>query len=179
MQVLYGLVPHLVPEPLASGTYAANPSIHFYISEFIKLTDEVPDTSFMAALADLHAKAVSPTGKYGFPIPTAQRTLPQYIEWTDSWEEFFANSLKRVFEYEEKKHGPDKELKALERTVLQKVVPRLLRPLETGGRRIQPRLIHGDIWDGNVATRAADDSPVIFDASCIYAHNEGMHDSRL
>jgi protein-ribulosamine 3-kinase len=173
MRELYDFVPHLVPKPIAHGTYAANPNIHFFISEFLEMTDEVPDPSFMASLADLHARAISPNNKYGFSIPTFQRALPQYTEWADSWEEFFSNSLKRVFEFEEKTHGSDKELKALERAILQKVVPRLLRPLETGGRTIQPSLIHGDIWDGNVSTKVADDSPVVFDGSCIYAHNEG------
>lgn len=173
MKTLYDMVPHLVPKPIAYGTYAASPNIHFFVSEFIEMTDDVPDPSFMASLADLHARTISPNNKYGFSIPTFQRGIPQYTEWTDSWEEFFANSLKRVFELEEKTHGPDKELKALERAILQKVVPRLLRPLETGGRTIKPCLIHGDIWDGNVSTKVADDSPVLFDASCSYAHNEG------
>jgi fructosamine-3-kinase len=67
----------------------------------------------MASLADLHARAISPNNKYGFSIPTFQRALPQYTEWADSREEFFSNSLKRVFEFEEKTHGSDKELKAL------------------------------------------------------------------
>lgn len=172
MKALHGVMEDLVPKPIAHGTYAANPNIHFFVSEFIEMTDDVPDTSLMASLADLHSRAISPNGKYGFSIQTVQRTVPQYTAWTDSWEEFFANSLKRVFEFEEKTHGPDKELKTLERAILQKVVPRLLRPLETGGRSIKPRLIHGDIWDGNASTRVADDSPVLFDASCVYAHSE-------
>ena len=73
---------------------------------------------------------------------------------------------------EEKSQGPDEEMQQLCDKVLTKVVPRLLRPLETGGRSIQPRLVHGDIWDGNVSTSTETDSPVIFDATCIYGHNE-------
>jgi protein-ribulosamine 3-kinase len=173
MKTLHDIVPHLTPKPVACGTYAANPNIHFFVSEFVEMTDDVPDPSFMVSLADLHMGGFSPKNKYGFSIPTFQRAMPQYTEWTDSWEEFFANSIKRVFEFEERTHGPDAELQKLEKAILEKVVPRLLRPLETGGRSIQPRLVHGDIWDGNVSTKAEDNSPVIFDASCIYAHNEG------
>jgi protein-ribulosamine 3-kinase len=173
MRTLYEIVPHLLPKPISHGTYAANPNIHFVVSEFVEMTDDVPDPSFMASLADLHARTVSPNNKYGFSIPTYQRAMPQYTEWTESWEDFFTNSLRHVFEFEEKTHGLDRELKVLERAILQKVVPRLLRPLETGGRTIRPRLIHGDVWDGNVSTKVADDSPILFDASCIYAHNEG------
>ena len=174
MKTLYDVVPDLLPKPIGYGTYAANSNIHFFVSEFVEMTDDVPDTSFMASLADLHSKTSSPNNKYGFSLPAYQRTVLQYTQWTDSWEEFFTKSLKHVFKIEEKVHGQDKEMKILERAIIQKVVPRLLRPLETGGRSIQPRLIHGDIWDGNCSTRATDNSPVIFDASCLYGHNEGM-----
>ncbi len=56
--------------------------------------------------------------------------------------------------------------------ILDKVIPRLLRPLETEGRNIQPRIVHGDMWDGNTSVDATTDKPVIFDASGMYAHNE-------
>jgi protein-ribulosamine 3-kinase len=174
MDTLHEIVPDLTPKPIGWGTYAANHNIHFFVSEFVEMTDDVPDTSFMAYLADLHTRGVSPNNQFGFLVPTFQRAMPQYTTWTDSWEEFFYNSIKRVFEFEEKMHGIDPEVQRLEKEILEKVVPRLLRPLETGGRTIKPRLVHGDIWDGNVSTRAEDSSPVIFDASCIYAHNEGM-----
>lgn len=173
MTKLHDIVPYLTPTPIAWGNYATNPNIHFFLSEFVEMTDDIPEaSSFMAAIADLHTKGLSPNGKYGFPVPTFQRAMPQYTEWTDSWEEFFSNSIKRVFEFEERTHGSDPEIQALEKAILTKVIPRLLRPLETGGRSIQPRLIHGDIWDGNVSTRVENDQPVIYDASCIYAHHE-------
>lgn len=33
-------------------------------------------------------------------------------------------------------------------------------------------LIHGDLWDGNIATDAENGNPVIFDCGAYYAHNE-------
>ena len=44
-----------------------------------------------------------------------------------------------------------------------KVVPRLLRPLEWGEKNIQPCLVHRDIWYGNVAERAGTDEPIMFE----------------
>ena len=76
---------------------------------------------------------------------------------------------------EEKSQGEDPEMQELCKEILTKVVPRLLRPLETGGRQIQPCLVHRDIWDGNVSTDKATNTPVIFDATCIYAHNESTY----
>ena len=63
-------------------------------------------------------------------------------------------------------------MQQLSERLISKVIPRLLRPLETGGRQIQPRLVHGDLWDGNTSTDIATDMPVIFDAASFYAHNE-------
>ena len=175
MKLLHDTLPDLTPMPFAWGTYAADSNIHFFLCAFIHMTNERPNVQKLAkSLANLHMQGLSPNGKYGFSVPTLQGTIPQYTTWTDNWEEFFTNSIKLVMENEEKSQGPDPELQQLCEATLTKVVPRLLRPLETGGRRIQPRLVHGDIWDGNVSTDAATNTPVIFDATCIYAHNESM-----
>ncbi|KAK8030711.1 hypothetical protein PG990_000445 [Apiospora arundinis] len=69
-------------------------------------------------------------------------------------------------------NGPDKELAELRRTVTERIVPRLLRPMESGGRRVVPRLIHGDLWEGNAGTDRATAIPKIFDACSWYARNE-------
>lgn len=52
------------------------------------------------------------------------------------------------------------------------VIPRLLRPLDTGGRQIQPRHIHGDMWADKASTNVDTKLPVIYDGACLYAHNE-------
>ena len=69
-------------------------------------------------------------------------------------------------------HGYNEEMQELFKSIINKVIPRLLRPLETSGRDIQPRIVHEDLWDGNTSTDAATDLPLIFDASSMYAHNE-------
>jgi protein-ribulosamine 3-kinase len=53
-----------------------------------------------------------------------------------------------------------------------KVIPRLLRPLESEGRSVKPSLVHGDFWYGNSGIDVDADEPLIFDACCFYAHNE-------
>ena len=175
MQSLHNVLPYLTPTPIAWGTYAADPNIHFFLCSFVSMNNDLPDANALASsLAELHTKGVSPTGKYGFSVPTLQGTIPQCTEWTDSWEDFFSKSIRLVMDNEEKSQGYDPEMRRLCDAILSKVIPRLLRPLETGGRQIQPRLVHGDIWDGNVVTDSASDTPVIFDATSIYAHNESM-----
>ncbi len=173
MTALHDTLPYLTPVPVAWGTYAADPNIHFFLCGFVEMTDDLPDVQGLAkSLAELHKKGISPNGKYGFSVPTLQGTIPQYTEWTDSWEEFFTKSLKKVMDNELESQGSDDKVERLYGETLSKIVPRLLRPLETGGRSIQPRLVHGDIWDGNVSTDMSTNVPVIYDATCIYAHNE-------
>jgi protein-ribulosamine 3-kinase len=172
MTALHDTLPDNTPRPLAWGTYAIDSDIHFFLSEFVEMTSNPPDVDELAkSLAGLHQK-ISPNGKYGFHVPTLQGTLPQYTEWTDTWEDFFTKSLKQVMDYEIESQGHDDEVERLYNEVLKKVVTGLLRPLDTKGRSIQPCLVHGDIWDGNVSTAKNTNTPIIYDATCIYAHNE-------
>ena len=66
----------------------------------------------------------------------------------------------------------DSESRQLFETVLEKVAPRLLRPLETGGRHIRPCLIHRDLYSGNVSVETATGAPILYGTTCLYAHNE-------
>ena len=68
--------------------------------------------------------------------------------------------------------GARQELEDLMPSLFEKVIPRLLRPLESGGNKIVPSLVHGDLWCGNVAATMAEDAAIIYDPSCFWAHNE-------
>lgn len=173
MTAIHDAVEDLAPVPIAWGAYASVPDTYFFLCSFVDMTDDIPDIeTFPAKVAELHLKGLSPTGKFGFPVQNYQGCLPQVTTWTDTWEECFANNLKGMLAIEEKTQGPSAELKALSEAIFEKVIPRLLRPLETGGRQIQARLVHGDLWDGNCSTAVETDGPVIYDASALYAHNE-------
>ena len=173
MSTLYEAIPAIVPRPIAWGTYEADSDVHFFLCEFVTMTDDIPDVKQLGeALAELHLENISPNGKYGFSVPTYQGTIPQRVDWQNTWEQFFYNLMERILSIEWQSQGPDEEMKELTDAMLTKVIPRLLRPLETGGRKIQPRLLHGDIWDGNTSQSIDTDMPVIYDATCLYAHNE-------
>lgn len=173
MKAMYNTLPEFVPEPIGCGSYASNPDIHFFICELVNMTDEIPEIqAFVRLLAELHTRGISPDGKYGFEVPTYKGTIPQYTKWHDTWEEAFHHSMKWFVYTEEKSQGPDDEMRELCNGLFEKVIPRLLRPLETAGRQIQPRLIHGDLWSGNTSTNIDTNTPVVYDGACLYAHNE-------
>jgi protein-ribulosamine 3-kinase len=166
-------VPDLVPIPIAVGTYATDSDIHFYLASFVDMTDDVPELEQLPAkIAELHSKAVSPNGKFGFSVPTNMGACTQQNAWTSSWEKSFSAAMSTMFNFEQDMHGRNEEMQEMHQIILNKVIPRLLRPLETEGRSIAPRLVHGDLWDGNTSVDATTDQPIIFDASGMYAHNE-------
>ncbi|KAF0642039.1 hypothetical protein FPSE5266_07547 [Fusarium pseudograminearum] len=163
----------IVPRPIACGTYQTTTDTHFFLCEFREMTEDMPDPhKFAALLSTLHQKSVSPTGKFGFHITTYAGNLPQFVTWEDRWETFFAKSMRQALDLEIERKGPSEELETLSRALFEKVIPRLLRPLESDGRTVKPSLVHGDLWYANAGIDVDNDQPLVFDACCFFAHNE-------
>ena len=73
-----------------------------------------------------------------------------------------------MLELEELSQGKhDEEFEELKEKLRINIIPRLLRPLESGGRKVTPCLIHSDLWPGNCMPDADTDEIMIFD-SCAY-----------
>ncbi|KAK0746943.1 Fructosamine/Ketosamine-3-kinase [Schizothecium vesticola] len=173
MKAICSVTPDFAPKPIAAGAYDTLPDTHFFLCEFRDLLDELPEPQeFTTRLAALHQNSKSPTGKFGFHTSTYPGNLPQVTEWEDSWEIFFSKSLKQALDLEIKAKGSDPEMEQLLPIIFDRVVPRLLRPLETDGRSVKPSLVHGDLWYANSGLDAETGGSLIFDACCFYAHNE-------
>jgi protein-ribulosamine 3-kinase len=175
MSALYATSPDFLPKPHAWGSYKSIPDTHFFLCDFHDMVEELPDiTRFTKLVAELHLRSVSlsPNGKYGFHVTTYMGPLPQDNTWTDTWEEFFIRGIKRMLMLERAAQGPSPELDELVPKLYEKVIPRLLRPLEIGSNPIKPALIHGDLWYGNCCTDSSTDRPIVFDACSFWAHNE-------
>jgi fructosamine-3-kinase len=175
MSAMHNILPEFVPRPIACGSYSMIPDTHFFLCEFREMSDDLPDPyKFAALLSKLHQKSISPTGKFGFHITTYAGNLPQYVVWEDSWEVFFTKSMRQALDLEIQKKGPSEELEVLSCVLFEKVIPRLLRPLESDGRKVKPSLVHGDLWYANSGIDLNSDQPLVFDACCFFAHNECM-----
>ncbi|KAI0123278.1 Fructosamine kinase-domain-containing protein [Xylariales sp. AK1849] len=173
MKALYEVMPELVPKPVGTGHYARDPDKWFFLCAFHEMVDDVPDVEeFSTMVAEMHKRGASPDGKFGFPVATYGGRLPMIYPVSDTWEELFTRVMVATFDVEEETQGPDEDLKMLRQGIMENVIPRLLRPLETGGRTLTPRLVHSDLWHGNVGIDIRSNLPVIFDALALYAHNE-------
>ncbi|KAM7187409.1 Fructosamine kinase domain containing protein [Naviculisporaceae sp. PSN 640] len=195
------ICPSLIPDPISYGSYTVSNgqeaevrtdqhSIAFLLTCFREIARQPPlppsintdpTQDFVTCLATLHKSSVSPTGMFGFHTTTCHATLSQMTNtWDPSWSNLFRRQFNQMISHAKAKQASVPSENWPERffpladLVLEKVIPRLLEPLqsEAEGRSIKPSLVHGDLWDENTALDAKNGEPFIFDACSFYAHNE-------
>ncbi|OQE43171.1 hypothetical protein PENCOP_c003G07814 [Penicillium coprophilum] len=127
---------------------------------------------FVAKVAELHSKGISPTGMFGFPVPTVCGIFERTVTWEKSWANCFANQLKRIIDFDKQTNGAWPEFEDACKQIIDVVIPRLLGALQSEGRSIVPALIHGDLWEQNIGVDMATGETIVFDPGCTYAHNE-------
>ncbi|ORY71911.1 Fructosamine/Ketosamine-3-kinase [Pseudomassariella vexata] len=166
-------MPEMVAEPIAWGIYQEEPNTYFFLCRFYEMSEGIPDVSdFPALVAEMHKRGAATSGRFGFPHITYSGRNPQYFPLSKTWEKCFSKGLSGLFDIEEETHGPEEEMRALREGLMTKVIPCLLRPMESEGRNLTPRLVHGDLWDGNASVDVTTGCPMIFDGVLLYAHNE-------
>jgi fructosamine-3-kinase len=176
LKEIYAVSPNIVPKPYAWGNYdGPNSHTYFLLTEFREVGEQPPNpVKFTKRLAEMHKKSQSPTGKFGFHVPTCHAKLQQITSWENSWATLYRKQLAHMIDLDEAKHGEWPEFKVVCQLILEKVIPRLLEPLQSkhNGGGIKPCLVHGDLWDENTATDMTTGEPFVFDAGSFYAHNE-------
>ncbi|KAL7801490.1 Fructosamine kinase domain-containing protein [Trichoderma afarasin] len=171
---IHKIIPEFCPKPIGWGTFKNDTNSHFYICKFYDFIEGVPEPNFFCEqLARLHSSHTSPEGKFGFHCTTYNGNLPQDNTWCDSWEAFFTNGLRHVLKVREDRAGHNLELDELMPALFDKIIPRLLRPLESEGRAVRPSLVHGDLWYGNTGIVDGDtEEGIVYDPASFWAHNE-------
>jgi protein-ribulosamine 3-kinase len=169
ISAIHSILPDFTPRPIGWGTYASNPDCHFFLATFHDMAEELPDIDgFASKVAELHMKSKSPNGKFGFLVTTFSGNGPQDNSWTDTCQEFFTQAVNHMLRLEEEAQGPSEEMRSLGKALVDKVIPRLLRPMG----KVKPCLVHGDLWYGNACRDLRTNTSIIFDACSFYAHNE-------
>ncbi|KAF2661794.1 hypothetical protein K491DRAFT_744943 [Lophiostoma macrostomum CBS 122681] len=169
------VVPRFGPTPRGWGQYIDGcDEVYFYLSDFhnmdlVSPPDPIP---FITKLVQLHQRGTSPTGMFGYPIPTVIGKLQRTVTWEKSWAQSFTHLLSDAIQYDDEVNQPWPEFDIACSEIISVVIPRLLGALQHGKRNITPTLIHGDLWERNVGTDRESGRVVIFDPGSIYAHNE-------
>ncbi|KAI5124811.1 hypothetical protein M0805_005442 [Coniferiporia weirii] len=139
----------------------------YFVSEYKDISHHT--TASMAKLAtrlatELHAYK-SEQG-FGFGVPTFCGATRLENGWFETWEECFDALIGGLQQGLERRNG-NKAFCEKIAVVRKTVIPYLLRPL-----KVNPVLLHGDLWSGNTGVDKNSGEPVIYDPSSFHGHNE-------
>ncbi|KAK8872739.1 vegetative incompatibility protein 4 [Apiospora arundinis] len=173
MLELWRAMPNIVPQPRAHGKCHGMDAACYFVCDYLEIDHRPPDAVKLGAkIAELHRVSKSPTGQFGFHVTPYDGKLPLVADWDPSWVSFYGKLLKGVYQHDISVNGYWKELDDAMELTLNKVIPRLLGPLEEDGRTVKPCLIHGDLWEENIGTELRTGELYIFDSCAYYAHHE-------
>jgi protein-ribulosamine 3-kinase len=174
LKAIHGIMPMFVTEPYCWGAYESDPDSYFIMTQFREIIGQPPEpVAFTKGLARMHGLSKSPTGKFGFHVTTCRAIIEHLTDlWEESWETLYSKQLMYLMKLDREKNGEWPEFHRVCALLLEHVLPRLLRPLQSDGRSIKPCLVHGDLWEENSATDPTTGEPFLFDPCSFYAHNE-------
>jgi fructosamine-3-kinase len=176
-KAMSAIIPDNVANPIGWGHCKDDETKDWYLVPFLELRSRPPSKMhLLEVLQTLHQRSQSPTGKFGFHVAPFNGGAPVVADWADNWEDFWTRDFLKQVAYLQQNRGDDPELAELAARFTEVVIPRLLRPLQTGGRNIKPCLLHGDLWDENVHTVPNTSTqtmkPMLFDPCPLYGHWE-------
>ncbi|KZT30842.1 Ketosamine-3-kinase [Neolentinus lepideus HHB14362 ss-1] len=148
-----------------SSQSCAKPYLLSEYKDLGSLTDKSGQTLAKRLATEMH-QSMSENGKFGFGVLTFCGATRQENGWSDTWEECYDKLIGGLLDGLKRK-GRFTELCTRGEEVRKRVIPHLLRPL-----KIEPVILHGDLWSGNVGTDRETGEPIIFDPSSYYGHNE-------
>ncbi|KAL6569463.1 hypothetical protein OROMI_013977 [Orobanche minor] len=152
-----------VPKPFKVGSLPTGGS--YIIMEFIEFGASRGNQSELGRkLAEMHKAGKSEKG-FGFNVDNTIGSTPQINTWTSDWIEFYGvHRLGYQLKLARQHYGDSLIFEKGERLV------KNMAPLFDGAV-IEPCLLHGDLWSGNISSDK-NGEPVVPDPACYYGHNE-------
>lgn len=148
----------VVPEPISFGT---NANAAYLCMSFIELAEDLDDALLGEAIAELHG----PIGQgFGWDSNNFIGSSVQHNDWSEDWPEFFWSKRlepQLLQMLEANSSFPESALDPLKQSVLSVLQ----------GRNYSASLVHGDLWNGNVAM-TVDGKPCLYDPAVYWGHSE-------
>lgn len=152
----------LVPKPVYYGEIKGHSLL---VLEYLDLVPHTIESQKKLALQLAQLHKTRTTSPFGYDYVNYLGTTPQINQWTSDWVDFFSQyRLHYQLRLIEKQYQDDEVLRRGEEILA--IIPRLFQ-----GIRVQPSLLHGDLWNGNTAA-TVEGEPVVFDPCCYYGHHE-------
>ncbi|PKA47747.1 Protein-ribulosamine 3-kinase, chloroplastic [Apostasia shenzhenica] len=163
LNAMYNTKSVRVPRPFKYGPLPTGGS--FIIMEFIEFGSSRGNQSILGKrLAEMHKAGKSEKG-FGFDVDNTIGSTPQTNSWSSDWIVFYSeHRLGYQLKLALKRFG-DSEIYEKGQQLIKKMQPLFEAAV------IEPCLLHGDLWSGNISTDKNGD-PVILDPACYYGHNE-------
>ncbi|KXN88759.1 Protein-ribulosamine 3-kinase, chloroplastic [Leucoagaricus sp. SymC.cos] len=165
LEAIENAAPGLAPKLISHGRDAGGRP--YFISEYKDLgglSGSAANVLAKRLATELH-QYKSQKG-FGFDVPTFCGATRQKNGWCETWEQCYDSMIGNLLEGLSTR-GYDDLVKTGEK------VREYHRTLKSIGQlNIQPVLLHGDLWSGNVGVDSSSGQPVIFDPSSYYGHNE-------
>lgn len=183
MNLINEFIPKYSMKPLARGRCNSTNN-YFILSDWPNPRTDgaiLSPSALALAIFELQTNSLTKSpGRFGFSMATHNQKYPQITSWTDTWEEFFTRDMRRMLLIERMTKGRiNQDLDNLIKPFLDKVIPRLLRPMETGPTRIAPVLLHGNLNYNNVAVQGGlTNDPLIYESSAFWGHHECKFDKK-
>ncbi|KAH6916962.1 fructosamine kinase PKL/CAK/FruK [Coprinopsis sp. MPI-PUGE-AT-0042] len=165
LKAIEAAAPGIAPHVYAHGTLqSGRPYMISEYKDFKHLT-----TSGAVELAKRMATEVHQLKSlhgFGFEVPTYCGATRFENGWHSTWEKCYGSMYQHLVDSIRKKGGYNR-LCDIGDQVVKEVIPGLL-----GHLVIQPVLLHGDLWSGNVGVETSTKQPIIYDPASFYGHNE-------
>ncbi|MEM7714827.1 MAG: fructosamine kinase family protein [Cyanobacteria bacterium P01_A01_bin.68] len=159
LQQMYDAATIRVPKPICFGTVENS---CYIILEWLSMGrgNSKSSEEMGQKLAAMHKKSL--VKQFGWDINNTIGSTPQINTWTEDWVEFFTKyRLGYQFQLAKRRGGTFPQADEL-----LSAIPDLL-----ADRKVQPSLVHGDLWGGNAGFLESGE-PVIFDPATYYGDRE-------
>ncbi len=148
-----------VPRPLCFGD---DQSQSYIVMEYLDMEGRADQVILGEQLAKMHSNTAK---QFGWEIDNTIGATHQPNTWTQNWLDFWRDQRLGFQLQLAAKNGYGGELQSLGEKLLIEM-PKLFT-----GRKVEPSMLHGDLWGGNVAG-LKDGTPVIFDPAFYYGDRE-------
>jgi len=165
LELLSKAAPGLSPKPISCRKTDRG---LLFVSEYIDLGGCLTSVDFgiLAKRLALEVHQCRSKDGYGFSIPTCCGATRIEHKWFATWSECYSSMIGDLLSQLQSR-GRYHNLCNKGEELRERAIPALLSSLS-----IQPILVHGDLWSGNVGLDRATHKPMVYDPASYFGHNE-------